>query len=431
MPHVISIIGLLALVVQLVGCAAWAAPTWNLVESREDGVPCLKNPAFPRDGNRVVGAEQQWRLGADEAADPIFGLAQDALTDSQGNTYLLDAVMSTIYVISPRGEVLRQIGGQGDGPGEFRNGNQLVFMPDGSLGVLEMMPGQVVCLDVDGNPRPGFHPGGAAAAGTGMSHFQRLGVDGDQVILGRVSTSFDNEGVTVEYSLVRHHADGSVAQVVRERKEVQTGGNVSISLGGGEDDFTRNWVLAAGGDLVVFPQAFAYRLEFYDRTGQLARVVQRAYETLRRTDEELAADRRQAEALQARFTGMTREIEERARDIEAVFPRPDGSLWVACSQGSRECPVGSLGIFDVFDPAGRYVQTLRIDGVDFDPDRDNFTIEGDRLHIFKEARKAPSRTSTAGGGGMTMMMIQSGSDVEEEDDDEARPFEVICYRIGS
>lgn len=430
MSSTVSIIALLVLVAQLASCSAWAAPTWNLVESSEDGVPFLMNPAVPRDGTRAIGADQQWRLGADEATDPILGLAQDAVTDSQGTTYLLDAVMSTIFVISPQGEVQRQIGGQGDGPGEFRNGSQLVFMPDGSLGVLEMMPGQVVCLDVEGNPRSGFHPGGGAA-GTGMSHFQQLAVDGDQVILGGVQTNFDNEGVTVKYSLVRYQADGSVAQVVRERKDVQSGNSVSISLGGDEDDFTRNWVLAANGDVVVFPRAFEYRLEYYNRQGQLERIVERPYETLRRSDEDLAAARKQAEALQARFTGMTRTVEERERDISAVYPRPDGSLWVACSQGARDCPAGSLGVFDVFDPAGRYLQTLRIDGVDYDPARDNFTLTGDRLYVFKEARKAPSRTSTAGGGGMMMMMIQGGSDEEEDDDGELRPFEVICYRIGS
>ena len=73
---------------------------------------------------------------------------------------------------------------------------------------------------------------------------------------------------------------------------------------------------------------------------------------------------------------------------------------------------------------------VRIDDVDYDPNRDNFAIDGNRLFVFKEAQKAPSRTSTSGGGGMMMVMIQSGSDVEEDDDEEPRPFEVICYRIG-
>lgn len=418
--------GLLALAAAL---PVSAAPTWNLVESSENGVPVLMNPALPRDGEGSVSAVQQWRIGADETADPILGLPQDAVADAKGNTYLLDAVLSTVFVISPTGEVLRQIGKEGDGPGEFRNANQLAFMPDGSLGILEMLPGQVVCLDPGGDPRPGFHPDGDGH--TGMQHFQKLAVDGDQVILGSVRMSFDSESASSSYALTRYHADGSQAVVVRERKEAQTGGRVSLRLGGGEDDFTDNWALTKDGDLVVFPRPFEYRLEYYDRSGKLTRIVGRKFETLRRSDEDIAAARKQAEAMSARFTGAQMAVEERARDISAVIPRPDGSLWVANSAGSRARTKGALGVFDVIDPAGHYLRTVSITGVDYDEVRDNFKIAGDRLYVFKEARKAPSRTSTSGGGGMMIMMIQGGSDVEEDDDDQARPMEVVCYRLGS
>lgn len=408
---------------------ASAAPAWGVVESSENGVPVLMNPATPRDGAGTVSAVQQWRLGADETTDPILGLPRDAIVDGQGNTYLLDSVLSTVFVISPSGEVLRQIGKEGDGPGEFRNANQLVFMPDGSLGIVEMLPGQIVCLAPGGDPRPGFHPGGDGH--TGMQHFQRVGVDGDQVILGSVRAGVDDTGTSVNHALVRHRADGSPAVVVRERKETQAGGRVSIKLDGGDESFTENWVVTKGGDVVVFPRPFEYRLEYYDRQGKLTRVVGRTYETLRRSDEQLAAARKQAEAMSARFAGVQMAVEERARDISAVFPRPDGSLWVASSEGSRARAKGSLGVFDVIDPAGRYLRTMRVDGVDYDDDRDEFTIVGDRLYVFKEARKAPSSVSTSGGAGMTIMMIQGGSDVDEDDDGEALPLEVICYRLGS
>ncbi len=406
-----------------------AAPTWGLVESSENGVPVLMNPAIPRDGAGIVSAVQQWRLGADETNDPLLGLPKDAVVDGQGNTYLLDSVLSTVFVISPSGDIVRQIGKEGDGPGEFRNASQLVFMPDGSLGILEMMPGQIVCLAPGGDPRPGFHPGGDGH--TGMQHLQRVAVDGDQVILGGIRTSVDSAGATVNHSLVRHRADGSKAVVVRERKEVQAGGRVSIKLDGGEESFTDNWVLTKDGDLIVFPRPFEYRLEYYDSRGKLTRIVGRTYETLRRSDEQLAAARKQAEAMSARFSGVQMAVEERARDISAVFPRPDGSLWVASSQGSRARAKGSLGVFDVIDPAGRFVRTVRIDGVDYDDARDDFTIVGDRLYVFKEALKAPSSVSTSGGAGMTIMMIQGGSDVDEDDDGEARPFEVVCYSLGA
>ena len=39
------------------------------------------------------------------------------------------------------GEHLRTVFREGDGPGEFRNASELAFMPDGNIGVMEMMPG--------------------------------------------------------------------------------------------------------------------------------------------------------------------------------------------------------------------------------------------------------------------------------------------------
>ena len=73
---------------------------------------------------------------------------------------------------------------------------------------------------------------------------------------------------------------------------------------------------------------------------------------------------------------------------------------------------------------------MRIEA-DYDPDRDNFRLRGDRLFVFKEAQKAPPRTSTVGGagGGAMIMTIAAGSPAEEDDDEEIRPYEVICYRL--
>lgn len=419
-------VALFTLLMFLVVLQAGAAP-WQVNESMENGIPLLINPGVPRDGEQVLSAKETWRLGADEENDPLLGRITDVVTDDEGNAYLLDGNLSHIHVVAPSGEILRTIGGEGDGPGEFRNASEMAFMPDGNVGIMEMMPGQVVVMDPFGEPRPSFQPGGEE--GGHMMLPQHFAADAHGVVLGLVSTSFGTEGMVTSYKLGRYGPDGSNAKAIIEHREEQSGGNISLSLGGGEDDFTSNWVLCDDGRVVVYRFAYEYELQVYRPDGAPEKIIRRDYETLRRPEKELASARRQAEEMNAQFSGVTQEVEERSRDIRVVHPRAHGELWVGTSEGDRARPENSLGVFDVIDASGHYVRTLRIDGVEFDQARDEYLIDGDRVYVFRESRMVPPKTTTSGGGGMQMIMI-SGSGSDPEDDEESGPIEVVCYELS-
>jgi len=426
-----TVAGLLILAAQLlaltVGGPADAAPMWQPGQATEDGIPVVLNPAEARDAEQVLAPEEQWRLGGDDESDLLFGLVSDAVVDEDGVTYLLDNHLSSIYVISPEGELLRTIGREGDGPGEFRNGTELVFMPNGTLGVLEMMPGKIVCMDRQGIPQPSF--AFAGEKNTGMSHLQHIDATADQVVIGMVATSFGDERVVTEYSLSAFQPDGTLQAVLMTNEDVQSGGMVQIRLGGGENDFVRSWSLCPDGRVVVFQKAFDYELEVFDDYGKPQQIIRRQYETIKRPEQEIARSRKEAEDLKARFPQIGDEpVEERARDISGVVARPNGEIWVTSSQGSQSCPEQSVGVFDVFDQLGHYVRTLRIEA-DFDRDRDLYAVDGEHLFIFKEAQKAPQRSQTSGGGGMMMVTIGGSPDEDEDEDEEPRPYEVVCYRL--
>jgi hypothetical protein len=102
---------------------------------------------------------------------------------------------------------------------------------------------------------------------------------------------------------------------------------------------------------------------------------------------------------------------------------------VATSEGARARSEGSLDVFDVFDAAGRYVNTLRVTGVEYDPSRDEYVIAGDRLFVLRESRMVPPRTTTSGGGGMQMVMI-TGSGADPDDQEDSGPLEVVCYGLA-
>lgn len=421
---------LLAVVILMSGTAV-AAPTWRGTMDQEEGWQVVNNPAVPMEDEQIVKPEQMWRFGAEEE-DFLFGLIEDAVVDEKGHIYLLDTVLSTIYVVDEHGEVLRQVSGEGDGPGEFRFARELVFLPDGALGIMEMMPGKIVSVERDGTPRPSFALE-VVDNGAMMNHLQHVAANSDAVLIGRVSTNFSEGQVTITRLLSVHGPDGAQRAVVREDKEVQSGGNINIG-GGGEDEFTENFTLCPDGRIVLYPNPRKYELQIYGTDGEKQNLIRRQYSSIRRPDKELEEARKEADRMREQFGGQVEmEVEEMADDISRVIARPNGELWVANSQGSRDRLEHSLGWFDVYDKDGRYLRRLCVEA-DFDPARDNYTLFGDHLFVFKEAQNAPPRTSTmgggGGGGGATMvMMVGGGSAPDEDEDEEALPFEVICYRL--
>ena len=59
------------------------------------------------------------------------------------------------------------LGREGDGPGEFRRPIALEFLPGERLGVVQRIPGRIVCLDLEGEPRGVVHAGGPAGGEEG------------------------------------------------------------------------------------------------------------------------------------------------------------------------------------------------------------------------------------------------------------------------
>jgi len=409
-------------------CAAAAALAVLLLLSTAHAEPRrIDNPAKPAGGARTVQAREAWRWGGDEENDPLLGRVADAEFGPDGNAYVLDSNLSVVHVLSPEGELLRTIGGEGDGPGEFRNSGELAFLPSGDLGILEMMPGRVVVISPTGEPRTSFRPAGTEGSMLAMP--QHLEADADGIVLGLFYGTFGDGAMTTTLRLGRYAADGSLLASYREVSEQQDGHSLSFSSGQDGSEFISHWTLLPDGRVVVYADPASYTLEILDRDGAPQAEITRAYERLHYSDEEMDEQREQREAMRATYgIESDYELEEWHRDIHSVHARPDGSLWVATGRGRAARPEGSLGVFDVIDADGAFTHTLRVAGVDYDPDRDDYVLQGDRLLIFKESRMASPKMTTAGGGGSTMMMI-SGVNAPDDDDGEFRPMEVVCYRL--
>ena len=70
----------------------------------DGSLPVVENPReAPR--TSVVEYEEVWRAGADDSEEFLFGVIRDAVTDEDGNIYLLDSQQQQVFKFSADGRI--------------------------------------------------------------------------------------------------------------------------------------------------------------------------------------------------------------------------------------------------------------------------------------------------------------------------------------
>ena len=409
------------------------AESWCGKEVKEEGVTRVLNSATPMEKPRTQKPRELWRLGGESEADEeIFGFIGTVLADEAGDVYVLDGQLSEVRVFDAKGEYLRSIGGQGEGPGEFRSAMSMFFLPGGRIGVIQMMPARIAVLSKTGEafadlPLP-------SEEGSAMVIIEQAMSVGGEIVMTTMTPIMAPDGMKTVRSLLALDGQGGVQATLRRESKESPGGRLSLG-GHDEEDWFRNWRLGTDRRIYATPHYSGYKIYVSRLDGTLERIVEMDYEPLKRTKDQIAE-------LEARNPGFTRpggatiefEVNEYSRDIDTAYPRDSGELWVLSSRGVRDCPEGKLGAFDVFDARGRYLRRVTLD-VPYDSRYDDFRIQGDKLFVIKEANSGPGLTSSmnTGGGGHMMMMVAGGNGPggdDEEDEREPLPLEIICYELG-
>jgi hypothetical protein len=405
--------------------AAPPGAAWRGEEVVEEGITHVRNPAAPIEAPVTLEPEELWRLGGEtEADEEIFGRVERVLLDSEGNAYFLDTQLSEVRVFSASGEYLRTLGRAGEGPGEFRNPVDFFFLPGGRLAVAQVMPTRIAVLGPDGAGLDDFPlPFDDERS---MLLLQEARSRGDEIFLSYINPVIAGGGVVLKRGLIAVDPDGKRTATLKEDSQPQSGGAVRITDDASED-FYRNWEIGSDGRVYVAPHYQRYQILALDPRGNPPKVIERAYESVKRTDEELAQLREEQEAEAGRWRGadVRREPSPFRRDIGRIAARESGELWVLPSRGRMDLPAGTLGTFDVYDSSGRFVRQVTVKA-DFDDRYDDFAIAGDRLFVFKEANSASDQVSTGAGGRMVMVRRGGG---RQGDEREPRPFEIISYRL--
>lgn len=393
------------------------AGDWKGSETTDaDGLLHVNNPATPAEGKAVGELEELWRIGGEtDDEDEIFGIITRVRVDANGDLYLLDSQLNEVRVFDADGSFLRSIGREGEGPGEFRAAQDMFFLADGNIAVLQIFPGRLVTLTKDGEPGddlplPSAPEGGFVLLNNGG------GVVGDNLVLSIGINNFDQAAgqFSQERSVVAVDASGEIVDTLySETRSLNMGSPIFVESVWAS--FDRVW--AAGAGKAYVPTGWdSYDIMVCGPTG-VERVVNREYESRERSGEETT----RWETLYNEFTrnqvpGSSWDVEDKDRDVAQIYPREDGSFWVLTSRGQQDPPEGSLGVFDVFDAKGRYVQEVTLMG-EGDPLTDGYFFVGDRLLVVTDFLAA-------------VMSAQGGNYAEAfGDESEPEPMSIICYEL--
>jgi len=396
-----------------------------------DGVVHVRNGDQPLEGVKTLTLTQEWRAGG-EGSDILFGTIGRIVADGDGNLYVLDRQLSQVQVFGPDGRHLRTLSREGDGPGEVRRPADLLLLPDGRVGIVQMMPGRIVTLRPDGTPAPSIEPGaGEATGGQGnmtMLYAARQAGDGLLVCAGRMQPRPDRivrprhvALVGLDGKEVRRYREGTVESDPRDLKFDEAG-----------DWFPNQGGMAAGPDGRVWlvKSREEYAIEVYGPDGRLERVIERRYEPYRRSAEEkrIADETRR---MIANGVVVPNIIADTEPAIVGLNVMPGGELWVLTSRGRNAPPAGAVLLWDVFDTRGRFVRQVAVHADGKPRDDAVLLLEDGRAVLVRGAlaavRGAMSGARAGGGDGAAGAAGAAGA-TGATGGDEAE-LELICGRL--
>jgi hypothetical protein len=382
-----------------------------------DGTPHVVNSEQPAAGEETLRLRELWRVSSEDEGDFLLGRIQRVLVGPEGHFYLLDQQLSQVHVFSADGEYVHSLSREGDGPGESRRPMDLIFTPAGGLGLVQAFPASVIAIDLDGNPQPAIELRGPPPDRSMDRYALRVRYRGGTFAYSGRTFSMGEDGARPRNMLVTCDEQGGEQSVLLEM--LSTDLMETRRWVEKDEYFThRCWEIGPRGNLYTVPKRDAYAIHIYAPDGALQRVIERPFESRRRTAED-----KQDLGPQISANGVEIEIDKVIEDRDPCVSRlhvaDNGELWVEHSMSNENQPAGVWQTLDVFDAEGHYDRRVAIAGpIDRQPDEDRlFRVSDDRMVLIKGFD--PRISITIGGGGDDI-------DVPEE---ERPPLEVICLAI--
>jgi hypothetical protein len=323
-----------------------------------DCVIYVHNPATPLHPRRTVAFEEDFTFKEkDEAGEIRIYKPGRFIVDGQGNVYIEDDSDMAIKVFDPQGKYLRAIGRKGNGPGEFENIGYLFILPDGRLMVTDYGNRRTSFLDTDGKY---------------LSSFQW------RRSMGQVHLASDTSITLSEYIYSEEKSELWIKTVDQSGEEVINFGQFTQA----ESKTLRQGSMMMGTTVPWSPSSvFAgdqkrqwlyhclnikYVIEAYDSQGKLFRKIDRPYEPVPVTDEDINKIKSEyADRPDSPFAKLIEQMTfpEVKTVTERMLVDSDGNLWVETNEEminqegeekEKKTQEKPLKAYDIFNSDGVY-----------------------------------------------------------------------------
>lgn len=360
-PAAVAIALALALATAACGAGDRAASAPTVRDSA--GITIVENtaPAWRPGEAGSVADEPVVEIGVLEGEAPYqLYRVSAAVRLSDGRIVIANNGSNELRYFSPDGRHLRTVGGEGDGPGEFRFIGKILRLPGDSILASNMMPPRLSLFDEEGTFVRGITPAPQSLAG-------RLS-DGTLVTQATVNLASPPDGRTRIPSIVVLHAPGSdatdtIATLPGTERHIrinqQDGRIASVEMR--LVPFGRSAHIAVAADRIYAGATDTYEIGVYAPGSGLTRLIRRMrpnrpvtsemIEDLRRRNLESARDDNARRAIERQFSETT--FPETLPAFSDLRADVAGRLWVKdYTTGDEE------NRWDVFEPDGRWLGTV-------------------------------------------------------------------------
>ncbi|MBD3336126.1 MAG: hypothetical protein GF355_11485, partial [Candidatus Eisenbacteria bacterium] len=341
--------------------AFMALPAMAGEEETVDGVVHVKNGATPSEGVETIELEELWSIGGADDEETVLGVVVQATVDEEGNVYLLDMQLAQVLVYSPEGEFLKTLSRQGEGPGEVQNPADMLFMPDGTLGLLQTFPGKLVKVNLDDTPAGEVIIGGDPTQGGFAVVVDAKCRGGNLVMAGTDISQGDGPTQQVRTSYLASYAEDGTKKVRYWESALKLDfTNLKIHERDQYNVFPRRWALGPHGRVYAAVEREDFVINVYEPDGTLTRVIEKEFSNRERTAEEKAFYEQLVEVQTRQFQGADITLCETPEAISYIELAPDGTIWVADSRSEQDQPEGIMTTYHVFRPDGHYLKQAQI-----------------------------------------------------------------------
>jgi hypothetical protein len=310
--------------------------------------------AKPLHGTRDVEFHQVWERPA-ESADYLIGRLADGRRDTHGNILLVDRQLKDLKVFAPDGVWLRTIGREGEGPGECDDARKVFLRPDGDIGLLQAVPGTIVWFHDDGTPAERVRIGGEPTVNVALTAAAWAYQHDNDILVWTDQLRADDNNPEPSKRVVRLASDGALGATIYVPPD-EPSQNANELPDEGYQVWAGRWHPASGGGIWVAPERDRYVLQLW-QDGVLRREVRRNYKPVQR--DEAGRDLVRENMRTAGWPEDSYQMAATAPVVTSLRLAADGNLWVRLDLGGQLPPDHPLAIFDVFSPAGEWLEQIR------------------------------------------------------------------------